>query len=269
MFQAIDLYLLHALNGFAGESYALDRTVVSLTNIHLFKTAPLLLPFLWFWFSPARDGHHPNDEAGNDRHFLIFSGLAGAVLACGLSRLVQNAMWERPRPINEPAIEIRRPLGLEEDYLVNFSSFPSDNAAMTFGLAMGVFLISRRVGLLAFAWALVVACLPRVFAGFHYPSDILGGAILGIAAVWLLARCEVLRAPYHLAIRVHDRMPGLFYASAFIALYQIVTFFGDARDLGAKVQSFIQVVDAGAPAAGPPGPGQETLPLGGAKASGS
>jgi len=240
MFETVDLFLLHALNQFAGQSFALDRAVVTLTNNHLFKTVPFMVAYWWLWFARTDGRFVDHDKA--DRHFLIFSGLGGAVLACGLSRVAQNMMWERPRPINNPALDINVPLGLGEDYLANFSSFPSDNAAMTFGLATGLFLISRRLGVPAFFWALVVACMPRVFAGFHYPSDILGGAVLGVVTTLLVVRFELLRVPYRFAIGIHDRQPGLFYAVGFVASYQIATFFGDARELGEKFKAFIDVV---------------------------
>lgn len=241
MLSALDLQLFHALNGWAGRSYAFDRAVVSLTNMHLVKTAPLIAAFCWYWFNPEkRHGGSDDPNLRHNRHFLIFSGLAAAVLACGLSRLIQNVMWERPRPINDPTLGAIRPLGLGEDYLANYSSFPSDNAAMTFALATGLFLIARGPGIAAFLWALLVACLPRVFAGFHYPSDILGGAALGIAVTVLVTRRTWLRRPYEWAIGLHDRRPGLFYAAGFIAAYQMTTFFGDLRELGEKTAIFLR-----------------------------
>lgn len=239
MFETVDLFLFHAVNQFAGHSFALDRAVVTLTNNHLFKTVPFVVAYWWFWFAQSDRRFAERDQA--ERRFLVFSGLGAAVLACGLSRVAQNMMWERPRPINTPDLGANVPLGLADDYLANFSSFPSDNAAMTFSLAMGLFLISRRVGIVAFFWALVVACVPRVFAGFHYPSDILGGAVLGIVTTLLVVRFEVLRAPFRFAIGIKDRQPGLFYAAGFVASHQIATFFGDARELGEKVKAFIDI----------------------------
>jgi membrane-associated phospholipid phosphatase len=41
----------------------------------------------------------------------------------------------------------------------------------------------------ALAHAALVVCLPRVYLGFHFPSDVLAGAAIGVAvAALLLAR---------------------------------------------------------------------------------
>ena len=62
----------------------------------------------------------------------------------------------------------------------NFPSFPSGHAmaaaatAVVLGLAYG-----RRVGVPVAGLALLVA-FSRVYQGHHYPSDVLGGAVLGV-----------------------------------------------------------------------------------------
>ncbi|MFC4165711.1 phosphatase PAP2 family protein [Teichococcus aestuarii] len=235
MLQALDLWVLHFFNGFAGESFAADRIIFTLTNNHLFKTAPFVAAYWWMWFTdlgPRR----------RDGRYLAFAGLGGAILAALLSRLVQNVMWERPRPIHNLDLGINALLGLEEGYLANYSSFPSDNAAMTFAMALGIFMASRRLGALAFLWALVVACIPRVYAGFHYPSDILGGAVLGLAVAALVIRSGLTRRLFEGALRFQRLSPGLFYAAGFVATYQVVTFFDATRELGQKVASLVEIL---------------------------
>ncbi|PHK96813.1 hypothetical protein CR162_00080 [Pseudoroseomonas rhizosphaerae] len=235
MLQALDLSVLHFFNGFAGESFALDRIIFTLTNNHLFKTAPFVAAFWWMWFTDLS----PNRRDGR---YLAFAGLGGAILAAALSRGVQNLMWERPRPIHNLDLEINTLLGLEEGYLANYSSFPSDNAAMTFAMALAIFMASRRLGVLAFLWALVVACIPRVYAGFHYPSDILGGALLGLAVVVLVVRSGLTQRLFGMALGFQRLSPGLFYAAGFIATYQVVTFFDATRELGQKFTSLMEIL---------------------------
>ena len=54
----------------------------------------------------------------------------------------------------------------------------SDHAILGFAVAVMVWRYNRRVGtaLLVLATLLAIA---RVFVGAHYPSDVLGGALLG------------------------------------------------------------------------------------------
>lgn len=67
-------------------------------------------------------------------------------------------------------------------------SFPSDHAVMAGAVATGLLLVSRRLGLLAAAAALLVA-FARVYVAAHYPWDVAAGLLLGAAVTllgWLL-----------------------------------------------------------------------------------
>ena len=63
-------------------------------------------------------------------------------------------------------------------------SFPSDHAVMAGAAAAGLWLVSRRLGVIAVVAALVMA-FARVYIAAHYPWDVVGGLVLG-AAVSLL-----------------------------------------------------------------------------------
>ena len=71
-------------------------------------------------------------------------------------------------------------------------AFPSSHAVNNFAVATLFAFFYRRETWALFAWAGLVA-LSRVTVGVHYPSDILGGAIIGAAVaavvlwVWALA----------------------------------------------------------------------------------
>lgn len=61
-------------------------------------------------------------------------------------------------------------------------SFPSDHAVAAFAIALSVALIGgRRMGAFFLAAASVIA-ITRVFVGLHYPSDVAGGGLVGVAA---------------------------------------------------------------------------------------
>jgi undecaprenyl-diphosphatase len=66
-------------------------------------------------------------------------------------------------------------------------SFPSGHAAGSFALAVFVFILNRRAGMLLLGVAAAIA-LSRVALGVHYPSDVAAGAILGSTLAWIGTR---------------------------------------------------------------------------------
>ena len=64
-------------------------------------------------------------------------------------------------------------------------SFPSGHAAFYFALSMGVYLYNKKLGA-AFFVVSVLMGIARIFAGVHWPADILGGALVGIVTALLV-----------------------------------------------------------------------------------
>jgi undecaprenyl-diphosphatase len=64
------------------------------------------------------------------------------------------------------------------------AGFPSDHAVMAGAVAAGLFLVSRLLGWLTTAAALLIA-FARVYVGVHYPQDVLAGLALGAVVVLL------------------------------------------------------------------------------------
>lgn len=102
-----------------------------------------------------------------------------AVLVATLSvllfgELILKHLIRRPRPfIINGAIEliIKAPSGF---------SFPSCHTAICVAMATAIFLFHKRLGIIAYIYAALVA-FSRMYLYVHYPSDIIGGIALGIA----------------------------------------------------------------------------------------
>ena len=94
--------------------------------------------------------------------------------------------------INQPIADLvgeERPYAILPDILVlaqhtTGPAFASDHAVMAGAVTAGMFLVSRRLGLVAAAAAVLMA-FARVYIAAHYPIDVLAGLLLG-AAVSLL-----------------------------------------------------------------------------------
>ena len=64
-------------------------------------------------------------------------------------------------------------------------SFPSNHAANAFSIACVVVYFYRKYAALLITSAVLIS-LSRIYLGRHYPSDVLGGAVLGILTAWLV-----------------------------------------------------------------------------------
>ncbi|MQY29212.1 phosphatase PAP2 family protein [Nocardia aurantia] len=97
--------------------------------------------------------------------------------------------------INQPissAVNETRPCNALHDIVVlhcnTDGSFPSDHAMMAGAVAAGLWLVDRRLGVLATLAALLMA-FTRVYIAAHYPQDVLAGlglgAVVSLAGFWL------------------------------------------------------------------------------------
>lgn len=117
-------------------------------------------------------------------------------LCVGLSDFISSSiiktLVERPRPSRVP--ELEGVLHLVNGYCGGRFGFVSSHAANSFGLAMSFCLMTGRKELptcmLLFVWAFLNA-YSRIYLGVHYPGDILGGVLVGIAVAvcaWAFVR---------------------------------------------------------------------------------
>jgi len=103
--------------------------------------------------------------------FVLYMGLT-TLAADSLSFLVKDST-DRARPfITHPQID---PL-----YVVHSSSFPAGHAATAVAGAVLLSSLRPRLAPLFLLFALVIGW-SRVYVGVHYPTDVLGGALLGAA----------------------------------------------------------------------------------------
>ncbi len=166
----MDLTLYHALNGLTGHARWLDAILKDLAT-YLPTVLVILVAGAWFW---------PGSITERDqRERLAVYAVAAALIGLGLAQIIGH-LWFRDRPyVDHPAHLLLSPS--------SDPSFPSDHAIGGFALAMPFVFARQRLG----RWLLVLATiltLARVVAGTHYPSDVLGGALIGTGSAWVVWR---------------------------------------------------------------------------------
>jgi undecaprenyl-diphosphatase len=220
---SFDRWILVFVNGFAHRSSAFDNFVVYVGNNPLLTGGVLMALLWWAWAESKQDRRR-------DRETLIF-GLLGSILVGLLTRAVAVSVPFRLRPLHNPALHFQLPYGMDPTTLMGWSSFPSDHAAVYFCLATTIWMVSRRLGIIAVADATLVICLPRLYEGIHYPTDLLVGAVLGIGMAYL-SQVEHLRtAVTRPTWPWLERHPGSFYATLFLFTAEVGTGFALVHDL--------------------------------------
>ncbi|MCX8073346.1 MAG: phosphatase PAP2 family protein [Candidatus Binatia bacterium] len=216
---AFDFAILRWLTSWANRWPWFDGLVAFSTNWELVKGGFALSLYWWAWF---RKGSQQREQRAR-----LLAALAAAMGALAIASVLALALPYRPRPRILVGMDAELSPGWAE-----WSAFPSDHATLFFALATGLWMVARPLGLIALVHTVAVVCFPRVYLGLHYPTDILGGTVIGVASVLLVDRSRfVLRNMCRVAAAA-GRHPSVFYALGFLATYLLATLFGDLRRAG-------------------------------------
>jgi undecaprenyl-diphosphatase len=178
--------------------------------------------FWWHWFKRADTA-----TLRSTREHLL-STLCAGVVAVLAARILALTLPFRVRPRFEPALHFVVRAGNISD-LVDWSAFPSDHAAMFSAFAVGMCFISWRTGLIAMLYTIFIICLPRIYLGLHYPSDIFAGLALGALVGYCMNADAVRRNWVRRPMEWERASPGGFYVVLFLVSYEFSTMFNGLR----------------------------------------
>lgn len=205
------------VNKFVGKIPLVDGFVALFSDAYILNGV-LFAALLWhIWF---RD---KNEES----RIRLLSGGAAAILAGFLSRFLQLILPFHVRPLYNIDLHLTAPIGVGSG-LSDYNCFPSGHASVFFALATLILINDRRLGLLALFWAAITSST-RIYTGYHYPTDILAGAVLGISMVIASQKLSFISRGFCRILKWERIAPSLFYPAAFIMSYQAGTFFNDFR----------------------------------------
>ncbi|MCK1540696.1 phosphatase PAP2 family protein [Bradyrhizobium sp. 179] len=198
--------------------------VWELANNSLFRGFPVFFSLVSLWFA----------DDSRERRCRMLAGFLATCVATVLSVWLQFHLATHTRPFLDPALPLNMAVLDRIDPQLRFvwdrrDSFPSDTATLFFALATVILLENRLVGLLCLLWVAVIIAVPRVIFGWHYPTDIVGSLVLGLACVLLFNTVPYLRTLF-------ERTLILFESRMYIVHALVVIFLIEASGLFLSVQ---------------------------------
>ncbi|MGH2346585.1 MAG: phosphatase PAP2 family protein [Chloroflexota bacterium] len=168
----MDYDLFKGINGLAGHNGGVDAVMEMIATKGPFI---LLALMALLWLLPR-----PTVPRGLERRLVVYAGVTAAI-ALGLNQIIGHT-WDRPRPFLAHHVTLL--IAASHD-----SSFPSDHAALGFGLALPVLIARRDWGFVLLLGALILS-FARVYVGAHYPGDIAGSLVVAMASTAIVWACR-------------------------------------------------------------------------------
>ena len=219
--QSVDVQIYYWLSQFHGSGFC-DRLASRIESNTLFKSGLLIAMYWYFWFI--------DDREQQQRRAKILTILSGTMVGLIATRVVATLAPFRVRPLydlslHHTALSIPTPT----DFM-NWSSFPSDHAAYLCALGFGLIWLSRRLAVPISLYLAAWICMPRLYLGIHYTSDVLAGAAMGIFFVWAALQFRWVTANVSRPMLAFaDAKPQIFYPVAFLGMFEMATLFWDIR----------------------------------------
>jgi membrane-associated phospholipid phosphatase len=187
------------INSLAGRSWLFDNVVAFFQDNDLAKAGVIGCCFLAAWYGGK------TTSATNARRKILITTLIASVFVIATTKVLSHTIF-LPRPeiqtqkifrlegdqlVEMKRMPVRIPLdeSSQKDYRALLSgdvqtndlgSFPSDHAGFFIAISLGIWLASRRLGLVALGWTVFVILAGKMIGGQHTPVDIAAGAAVAI-----------------------------------------------------------------------------------------
>ena len=192
--------LLLIINSVAGRSWLFDSIVAFFLDNDLAKAGVIGGCFLAAWYGGK------SVDSTNARRKILITTLIAVVFVITTTKVLSKTIF-----LPRPEIQSQKIYRLEGDQLVamkrmpvrvmldetsqkdyrallsgeietnDLGSFPSDHAGFFIAISLGIWLASRRLGLLALGWSVFVILAGKMISGQHTPLDVAAGATVAIA----------------------------------------------------------------------------------------
>lgn len=174
-----DVAIFHALNDLVGKVPLIDWLTRAIVNDYAVPTA-MSLAAVGIWFA----GTSPEERTRNQRAVVF---IALALLFCNALIKDLSSVYFRPRPFATETVKLLF-------YRPSVSSFPSIPTEVAFCFVAGTWPAQRRLGKILLALGTLYG-IARVYAGVHFPSDVIAGGAIGVGMVYVIHRLEFVFVP--------------------------------------------------------------------------
>ncbi|HEX3086658.1 MAG TPA: phosphatase PAP2 family protein [Pyrinomonadaceae bacterium] len=204
-FTQLNDQMLLGINSIAGRSWLFDSIVAFFIDNDLAKAGVIGGCFLAAWYGGK------SIESTNARRRILITTLVAAICVITTTKVLSKTIF-----LPRPEIQTQKIYRLEDDQLVemkrmpvrtmlddesqkdhrallsgdidsnDLGSFPSDHAGFFIAISLGILLASRRIGLLALGWSVLVILGGKLISGQHTPLDVAAGATVAIAELALI-----------------------------------------------------------------------------------
>ena len=215
----IETYLTHL-----HLSPLLNLVMRALTDMYSFRGLVLIPLLWWIWFQPG--------ERREQHREIVIATVVSGLLALVVGRLLADLLPFRVRPLYDTGLHLHfAHSAIADARLSSWSSFPSDHAMLWMAIATGIFIVWRMAGIAAIVYTAIFICLPRAYLGFHYPTDLIAGAVIGIVITFLMTRAPIRMRYATPSVQWMERHPGPASVFAFLLCFELVTQFDELRRL--------------------------------------
>lgn len=151
----MDLRLFQLINQLSGRIWIVDKIMILISNriryVYIFLSVIFLI------------------KNRNKKRTAVEAG--GSVLIPLFIHILVKLFFYKPRPFMKRRVGILIPSKTD-------STFPSKHTLLAFAASTTIFMFQRTLGTFMLGMSALTG-FSRVWVGHHYPSDIIGSAILG------------------------------------------------------------------------------------------
>lgn len=165
----LDSQLFYLLHNFTGQNEFLDQTIFFVGEYLIWLIGLL---FVWSIYR-----HYKKDRKST--RYLPLLAFTSAIITNVCISFSMKMLIHRLRPFQVLPIH----------HLITDTTyaFPSGHTTFMFALATGVYAYNKKLSITLYIFGLLIG-IARIMGGVHWPSDILGGAVTGFLAAWLLKK---------------------------------------------------------------------------------